>query len=79
MQSALKELYPTVNDIDAIVGALCEAHNGTGLLTGTFEQAVEREYIRLRDGDRFWYLNNQFSAQEVRRKCAHAVLGCRLY
>jgi hypothetical protein len=59
IQSALASLYGSVADVDVWVGAIAEDHVpgaavGELILTGLRDQ-----FTRLRDGDRFWYQNDE--------------------
>jgi hypothetical protein len=57
VQEKLKSLYGNVNNIDAFVGALAEDH-AFGADVGPLTKAVlVNQFTRLRDGDRFFYLN----------------------
>src|SRR5262249_4203462 len=60
VQQKLQQLYGNVNNIDVFVGALAEDHVA-GADVGPLTKAVlVDQFTRLRDGDRFFYLN-QFS------------------
>src|SRR5262249_10620714 len=64
VQQKLQQLYGSVNNIDAFVGALAEDH-AAGADVGPLTKAVlVDQFTRLRDGDRFFYLN-QFSGKEL--------------
>src|SRR5262245_5822197 len=55
LQTKLQALYGSVNNIDAWVGMLAEAH-WAGRSTGPPVRAVlVDQFTRLRDGDRYWY------------------------
>ncbi len=47
--------YRTVDEIDLWVGGLAEAPEGDGLVGETFHAILVDQFVRLRDGDRFWY------------------------
>ena len=49
--------YDSVNDIDLWVGGIAEDAVNGGLLGETFNLIVSDQFQRLRDGDRFFYLN----------------------
>jgi hypothetical protein len=56
--SVLKSLYGSVDKIDAYVGALGEDHFDIDEPIGPlFKASVEEQYLRLREGDRFYYEN----------------------
>jgi hypothetical protein len=57
VQQELQQEYGSVNNIDAFVGALAEDH-AAGAAVGPLTKAVlVDQFTRLRDGDRFFYLN----------------------
>lgn len=59
LQTKLQALYISPNYIDPWVGALCEDHivgAAVGELTSTI---LKEQFRKLRDGDRFWYENDQ--------------------
>ncbi|MBI3410713.1 MAG: peroxidase [Planctomycetes bacterium] len=64
VQQKLQQLYGTVDKIDAFVGALAEDHVA-GADVGPLTKAVlANQFRRLRDGDRFFYLNEKFTPEE---------------
>ena len=79
LQGALNTLYGgDVNKVDFIVGALLERPNGTALVGPLFAAVMRDQYIRTRDGDRFWFENtadarNRFTDDEV---CCVCVCVC---
>src|SRR5581483_11488241 len=73
VQQKLQQLYGTVNNIDAFVGAMAEDH-AAGADVGPLTKAVlVDQFTRLRDGDRFFYLN-QFSGTELSNLLANTSL-----
>jgi peroxidase len=54
----LQSFYNSVDDIDLYIGGLLEYHVGTGLLGPTFSCIIGLQFQYLRQGDRFWYENN---------------------
>lgn len=55
VQDRLAEIYINVDQIDLWVGGLCEPHVRGSMLGPVFHRIVADQFIRLRDGDRFWY------------------------
>jgi peroxidase len=54
----LKAIYGNVNKLDAFVGMVAEKH-GSGSDLGELQRAMwKRQFEALRDGDRFFYLND---------------------
>jgi hypothetical protein len=73
VQQKLQQLYGNVNNIDAFVGALAEDH-APGADVGPLTRAVlVDQFTRLRDGDRFFYLN-QFSGKDLANLVANTSL-----
>ena len=62
----LEELYGTINNIDAWVGMLAEDHMPEAMFGNTIMAIMEDQFQRLRDGDKFFYLNDPaFSEEEI--------------
>ncbi|MEM9065000.1 MAG: peroxidase family protein [Planctomycetota bacterium] len=53
--AALAAAYETPDDIDAWTGLLSEPHRPKALVGETLFRVLRDEFVRLRDGDRFWY------------------------
>ena len=63
-QAALANAYASVDEIDLWIGALCE-DKVAGAQVGELSMAgIREQFVRLRDGDRFWY-ENALSADAV--------------
>lgn len=60
IQLKLQQLYGNVNLIDAFVGALAEDHLPGTSAGPLLHGIVGNQFIRLRDGDRFFYTNDTF-------------------
>jgi len=58
LQSSLAAVYGDINDIDLWVGALAEDHYPGAALGELLRVGITDQFIRLRDGDRFWYQND---------------------
>ncbi|MDV3352054.1 peroxidase family protein [Leptothoe sp. LEGE 181152] len=65
VQAVLEQLYGTVDDIDVIVGGLAEDHVPGAMVGELFQTIIADQFMRLRDGDRFWYENGQFTQAEL--------------
>jgi hypothetical protein len=58
LAARLKAIYGNVNNVDAFVGLVSEKHV-SGADVGELQRAVwTQQFIQLREGDRFFYLNN---------------------
>ncbi|MDF1815836.1 MAG: peroxidase family protein [Verrucomicrobiales bacterium] len=57
VQEDLASIYPTVDQVDVWVGGLAEDPVRGALLGETMSTILRDQFIRLRDGDRFWYQN----------------------
>ena len=55
IQEALKQTYSDVGDIDLWTGGLAEPVISGALVGETISAILIVQFIRLRDGDRFWY------------------------
>jgi peroxidase len=67
VQKELKAAYPGgINTIDAFEGGLAEDHVRGSDLGPLFQLIMADQFTRLRDGDRFFYLNQNFTSQESR-------------
>ncbi|KAI9223960.1 heme peroxidase [Blastocladiella britannica] len=54
--SALAAAYPSVNDVDALIGGLLEPRDILGTNLGPmFTKSVGAQFKATRDGDRFWF------------------------
>jgi peroxidase len=60
IQQKLQQLYGTVDNIDAFVGALAEDHLPGTSAGPLLHGLVGNQFLRLRDGDRFFYTNDAF-------------------
>lgn len=58
MQGRLASVYPSVEDVDLWVGGLAEDHAPGALVGETILTIVRDQFVRLRDGDRYWYQNH---------------------
>lgn len=58
LQEAFEEVYDSVEDVDVWVGGLAEPHVRGALVGETVGAVLRDQFLRLRDGDRFWYQNH---------------------
>ena len=64
VQKELQEAYGNVNNIDAFEGGLAEDPVAGSDVGPLFQAIMVNQFTRLRDGDRFFYLNESFTPQE---------------
>lgn len=55
VQTRLAQVYSGVDDVDAWLGFLCEDHVPGAMVGPTLHILLSDQFLRLRDGDRFWY------------------------
>ena len=55
--ATLRFLYKDINNIDLWVGGIAEDAEEGSELGETFRTIVIDQFVRVRDGDRFWYEN----------------------
>ncbi len=66
VQKELAEAYPGgVNTVDAFEGGLCEDHVAGSDVGPLFQDIIVNQFTRLRDGDRFFYLNENLNPDET--------------
>ncbi len=72
----LKELYTSVEEVDAWVAMLCEEHMDDGIMFGrTIVEILKYQFTVLRDGDRFYYENDQLLSEEEKSEIKQTTLG----
>ncbi len=54
----LEQIYQDINDVDSWVGMLAEIHLNESLFGELVTTILQRQFRALRDGDRFYYLND---------------------
>nr|ARK19845.1 peroxidase-like protein [Ampulex compressa] len=78
----LQKLYNNVADVDLLVGALAETRAADGLLGKTFSCLLSEQFLKTRQGDRYFYDNPSqpypFTAAQLReiRKVTLAKVFC---
>lgn len=65
LQSSLQSVYGTVDKVEAWVGLVSEDHVSGSSLGRTMIAVWERQFMALRDGDRFYYRNRIFNREII--------------
>ena len=65
VQQALEQVYGSVDNVDVFVGGLAEDLAPGAIVGPLFGVVIRDQFERLRDGDRFWYENGQFTEAEL--------------
>jgi hypothetical protein len=65
VQKKLKQTYGSVDRIDPFEGMEAEDHLRGADVGSTLRAALVDQFVRLRDGDRFFYLNEHFNSDEL--------------
>lgn len=60
----MEDIYQDLDTVDLWVGGLAEDHEDGSELGETFRTIVMRNFLRIRDGDRFWY-ESYLSKEEI--------------
>ena len=55
LSSAFASVYNSIDDVDLWIGGLAEAHINGGLVGETFNLILAEQFLRTRDGDRFFF------------------------
>ena len=58
VQERFASIYDSVDDIDLWIGGLAENHFNGGIVGELFHTIIADQFSRTRDGDRFFYLND---------------------
>ena len=66
VRKELRQAYGSVNNIDAFEGGLAEDHVPGSDVGPLFQAIMVDQFTRLRDGDRFFYLNESWSPDELK-------------
>jgi hypothetical protein len=65
VQTRLEAAYGTVDRVDLWVGGLAEDHLEGAIVGPVFHAILTDQFVRVRDGDSFWYENDRFSKAEL--------------
>jgi hypothetical protein len=68
LAARLRAIFGNVNNLDAFTGVLVEAHVAGADFGETMRAAWARQFRDLRDGDRFFYLNQQSTLDTIRNQ-----------
>ena len=63
LQQNLETVYGSINNVDLFMGGLAESHAPGAIVGPTFQAIIARQFAALRDGDRFFWLNEGFDPQ----------------
>jgi hypothetical protein len=74
LQKSFATQYGSINSVDLFMGGLAENHVGGAVVGETFRAIIQRQFASLRDGDRFFWLNQNFDAR-TRPGIAGTTLG----
>jgi hypothetical protein len=66
LQQELQQAYGSVDNIDGFEGGLAEDHVPGSDVGPLFQAIMADQFTRLRDGDRFFYLNESWTPDEVK-------------
>ncbi len=58
LQTKLANAYENIDQIDLFIGGLAENDFASSLIGETFHTIITDQFVRLRTGDRFFYLND---------------------
>jgi peroxidase len=62
LQTQLKTVYGTIDQVDLFIGGLAEAHAPNATVGPTFQRIIGDQFSALRAGDRFFWLNQGFDS-----------------
>ena len=62
LQQNLEVVYGSIDKLDLFIGGLAEDHATDSCVGPTFQAIIARQFAALRDGDRYFWLNEGFDA-----------------
>ncbi|MCA9209521.1 MAG: transglycosylase SLT domain-containing protein, partial [Planctomycetales bacterium] len=65
VQNQLASVYASPAQVDLIVGGLAEEHMAGAMVGPLFRAIIRDQFLRTRDGDRFWFENGQFAPDDL--------------
>lgn len=75
LQDKLKSVYDDVNSIDPWIGGICEDHVYDSQVGPLFHAILSKQFILLRDGDRYYYERDQTMSQCEKNEIYHTTLS----
>lgn len=60
VQANLQTAFGSIDKLDLFIGGLAETHADGGAIGATFQAIIAKQFAALRDGDRFWWQNENF-------------------
>jgi peroxidase len=75
LASQLKRLYGTPNNIDLWIGILAEDHLPNKSVGITMNAMLNNQFERLRNGDFYFYLNDPFLTDNIRRQVKNTTFS----
>jgi len=60
LQTDFQTVYGNINNVDLFMGGLAESHVRGAVVGPTFQAILARQFLNLRAGDRFFWLNEGF-------------------
>jgi len=75
VSNGLAQLYNTVDDIDPWIGGLAEDHLNDANVGPLFYEIIRDQFIRLRDGDRYYYKNDDTLTDSEKMYIENTKLG----
>lgn len=73
VQNILQSLYGSIDNVDCFVGGLAENHINDSELGELFHTIVRDQFIRLRDGDRFYYEDLKWPKEVAETEAVHEI------
>ncbi len=75
VSTKLRKLYGNINKIDPWIGMLSEGTREEGLLGETMATILAKQFQHLRDGDRFYYENDEMMSDEAKAEIKQTRLS----
>jgi len=63
LEKNFQAVYGSVDNVDLFIGGLAERHVSGATVGPTFQAIIARQFAALRDGDRFFWLNQSFDSR----------------